>query len=102
MGLVYIYIYIKYLQEYIVFQVLIAKKLCNFISLYPPSSQPNYPNYIFDQFADNLELTIDEVAKTAQKMKFSIKDFFSKCDKIRNFLALLIFLINIKMTYPTI
>ena len=102
MGLVYIYIYIKYLQEYIVFQVLIAKKPCNFISLYPPSSQPNYPNYIFDQFADNLELTIDEVAKTAQKMKFSIKDFFSKCDKIRNFLALLIFLINIKMTYPTI
>ena len=23
---------------------------------------------------------------TAQKMKFSIKDFFSKCDQIRNFL----------------
>ena len=22
---------------------------------------------------------------TAQKMKFSIKDFFSKCDKLRNF-----------------
>ena len=24
---------------------------------------------------------------TAQKMKFSIKDFFSKCDQIRRFLA---------------
>ena len=25
---------------------------------------------------------------TAQKMKFSIKDFFSKCDKIRRFLRI--------------
>ena len=25
---------------------------------------------------------------TAQKMKFSIKDFFSKCDKLRNFLRI--------------
>ena len=25
---------------------------------------------------------------TAQKMKFSIKDFFSKCDKIRSFLQI--------------
>ena len=25
---------------------------------------------------------------TAQKMKFSIKDFFSKCDKIRSFLRI--------------
>ena len=28
-------------------------------------------------------LDITEVANTAQKMKFSIKDFFSKCDQIR-------------------
>ena len=26
---------------------------------------------------------------TAQKMKFSIKDFFSKCDQIRSFLRIL-------------
>ena len=26
-------------------------------------------------------------SNTAQKMKFSIKDFFSKCDQIRSFLA---------------
>ena len=31
---------IKYLQECIVFQVLIANKLCNFISLYRSPSQP--------------------------------------------------------------
>ena len=28
-------------------------------------------------------VTHPPVAKTAQKMKFSIKDFFSKCDQIR-------------------
>ena len=27
-------------------------------------------------------------ANTAQKMKFSIKDFFSKCDQIRSFLRI--------------
>ena len=27
------------------------------------------------------------IRKTAQKMKFSIKDFFSKCDQIRSFLC---------------
>ena len=49
---------IKYLQERIVFQVLIANKLCNWISLY---RSPSQPTDIFDQFADNLELTLDEV-----------------------------------------
>ena len=28
------------------------------------------------------------VIVTAQKMKFSIKNFFSKCDQLRNFLVL--------------
>ena len=50
---------IKYLQECIFFQVLIANKLCNFISLYRSLSQPTD---IYDQFADILELTFDEVA----------------------------------------
>ena len=50
---------IKYLQECTVFQVLIANKLCNFISLY---GSPSQATDIFDQFADNLELTLDEVA----------------------------------------
>ena len=43
---------IKYLQECIVFQVLVSNKLCNFISLY---RSPSQTNDIFDQFADNLE-----------------------------------------------
>ena len=33
-----------------------------------------------------LNRTNSYVAHTAQKMKFSIKDFFSKCDQIRSFL----------------
>ena len=50
---------IKYLQECIVFQVLIANKLCNFISLY---RSPSQLTDISDQFTDNLELTLDELA----------------------------------------
>ena len=30
--------------------------------------------------------SVNEIASTAQKMKFSMKDFFSKCDQIRSFL----------------
>ena len=31
---------------------------------------------------------LDEIIITAQKMRFSIKDFFSKCDHIRSFLRI--------------
>ena len=50
---------IQYLQECIVFQVLIRNKLCNFISLY---QSPSQTTDIFDQFADNLGLTHDKFA----------------------------------------
>ena len=32
--------------------------------------------------------------RTAQKMKFSIKDFFSKCDQTRSFLRIWSYLLN--------
>ena len=49
-----------YVQECIVFQVLITNKLCNFFFLlFWLLSQLTD---IFHQFADNLELTVDEVA----------------------------------------
>ena len=32
---------------------------------------------------------MDIIATTTQKMKFSIKDLFSKCDQIRSFLQLM-------------
>ena len=41
---------IKYLQEGIIFQSLIANKLCNSSSLY---RSPSQTTYIFDQLADN-------------------------------------------------
>ena len=50
---------LKYLQERIIFQVLIGNKSCTFISLY---WSPSQPTDIFDQFPDNLELTLDKVA----------------------------------------
>ena len=33
-------------------------------------------------------LNMEDITDTAQKMKFSVKDFFSKCDQIRNFLQI--------------
>ena len=49
---------IKYLQGCIIFQELISKKRCSFISLYET------PTDIFGLFSVNLELTLDEMAVT--------------------------------------
>ena len=49
---------IEYIQECLVFQVLITNKLWNFISLHQSPIQP--ADYLI-QFADNLELTLEEV-----------------------------------------
>ena len=43
---------------------------------------------IIVQFDSEFFLEIITTTPTAQKMKFSIKDFFSKCDQIRSFLRL--------------
>ena len=53
-------LYIKYLEESIFSHVLTPNEPCNFISLYWSPSQPT--DDIFDQFADNLELCLDEAA----------------------------------------
>ena len=37
---------------------------------------------------DKNGLSLDDAADTAQKMKFSIKDFFTKCNQIRSFLRI--------------
>ena len=70
---------IKYLQEYIVFQVLIANKLWNFISLYRSTNQPTDT---CDQFADNLELTLDEVAKHNSFLVVVLGDFNVKSENL--------------------
>ena len=68
---------VKYLQECIVFQVLIANKLCNFISLCRSFSQPTD---LFDQFADNVELTLDEVANHNLLLIVVLGDFNVKSE----------------------
>ena len=68
---------IKYLQECIVFQVLIANKICNFISFY---RSPSQPTDIFDQFIDNLELTLDEMAKHNPFLIVALRDFNVKSE----------------------
>ena len=40
------------------------------------------------KFKLNLSLENEKGSSTAEKMKFTIKDFFSKCDRIRSFLRI--------------
>ena len=47
-----------------------------------PHEDQNFPvNHIFYLRSRNIERVLK--GKTAQKVMFSIKDFFSKCDQIR-------------------
>ena len=68
---------IQYLQECIVFQVLIGNKLCNFISLY---QSPSQTTDIFDQFVDNLGLTLDKLASHSPFLIVVLGDFNLKSE----------------------
>ena len=61
------------------FPLSIANKLCNFISLY---RSPSQPTDIFDQFADNLELTLDEVANCNLFLLVVLDDFNVKSENL--------------------
>ena len=55
LGLIDVY----YLQECLIFEIFIARKSCNFISLYlSPSQSSDY----FEEFADNLQLSLDKIS----------------------------------------
>ena len=43
---------------------------------------------------NNFHNILDDIANTTQKMKFPIKDFFSKCDQIRSFLRIWSYLLK--------
>ena len=43
-------------------------------------------DHLFEEEMDNIRQKV--ISYTAQKMKFSMKDFFSKCDQIRSFLRI--------------
>ena len=49
----------------------------------------------------NIELA-ELIPLTAQKMKFSIKDFFSKCDQFRSFLRNILFSKFIRRQYSVL
>ena len=54
-----------------------------------PLLLPKYVNQIIELTTQHFlgaHCTATKMVFTAQKMKFSIKDFFSKCDQIRSFL----------------
>ena len=55
LGLIDVY----YLQECLIFEIFIARKSCNIISLYlSPSQSSDY----FEEFADNLQLSLDKIS----------------------------------------
>ena len=60
------------LQECINFEIKIADKLCNFISLYRSPSQSKNE---FESFADNLELNLDSVAFRNPYLMVVLGDF---------------------------
>ena len=50
---------VHYLQECLIFEILIGGKSCNFISLYRSPSQSSDS---FEEFADNLQLSLDKIS----------------------------------------
>ena len=66
---------IQLLQEYINFEIKIAGKACNFISLYGSSSQSKDE---FESFADNLELNLDSNAFRNPYLIVILGDFLAQ------------------------
>ena len=63
-------------------------KLSLFVTLCNHFFQKN-PKRVYEVFLSNFVIeTFLQRIYTAQKMKFSITDFFSKCDQIRNLLRI--------------
>ena len=66
---------ICFLQEYIIFEVMIGDKQCNFVALYKSPSQNHNE---FDSFSKNLEITLDKLALNNPFMLVVIGDFKAK------------------------
>ena len=59
---------VPYLQECLIFEILICEKLCNFISLYQSPSQSSDS---FEEFADNLQLSLDKIVTKTHSLRLS-------------------------------
>ena len=66
---------VHYLQECLIFEILIGGKLCNFISLYRSLSQSSDS---FEEFADNLQLSLDKISNQIVFLTFALSDFNTK------------------------
>ena len=63
---------IQLLQECINFEIKIADKICNFISLYRSPSQSKHE---FESFGDNLELNLDTIVNRNPFLIVALGDF---------------------------
>ena len=66
---------VHYLQECLIFEILIVGKSCNFISLYQLPSQSSDS---FEEFADNLQLTLDKISNQNPFTTVALGDFNTK------------------------
>ena len=63
---------VHYLQECLIFEILIGVKSCNFISLYQSPSQSSDS---FEEFADNLQLSLDKISNQNPFVTVALGDF---------------------------
>ena len=66
---------VHYLQECLIFEILIDGKLCNFISLYRSPSQSSDS---FEEFVDNMQLSLGKISKQNLVLSVVLGDFNSK------------------------
>ena len=66
---------VHYLQECLIFKILIGGKSCNFISLYRSPSQSSDS---FEEFANNLQLSLDKISNQNPFLTVALGDFNTK------------------------
>ena len=66
---------VHYLQECLIFEILIGGVLCNFISLH---LSPIQSSDSFEEFADNLQLPLDKISKQNPFLTVVLGDFNNK------------------------
>ena len=66
---------VHYLQECLIFEILIGGKPCNCISLYLSPSQSSDS---FEKFADNLQLPLDKISNQNPFLTVALGDFNTK------------------------
>ena len=66
---------VHYLQECLIFEIFIGRESCYFISLYRPPSQSSDS---FEEFADNLRLSLDKICNQNPFLTVILGDFNTK------------------------